>query len=282
MVNMKFLIYSAGMTLQDYRLYIFVGLVALLAVIEFAWPIYRHKQRTYSRWGTNFGLSFFSVALVKYSYLPAAAAFALYIETQNIGLFNWLNIDGALAIILSVILLDVAIYGQHVLSHKWQFLWRFHRVHHSDGQMDVSTAVRFHPIEIFLSLFYKFVLISLLGAPALAVVIFELILSSGALFNHSNIRFGKRIDRYLQYIVVTPNMHRIHHSDDKQQTDSNYGFSISLWDRLFSSYTANYDADKDINIGLKESAGQKTQNFIWCLKFPFVGKNPRVSKARGK
>lgn len=266
------------MTLQDYRLFIFVGLVAALAVIEFALPIYRHKKHTYSRWGTNFGLSFFSVALVKYSYLPAAAAFALYIKTQNIGLINWLEIDGVLAIVISVILLDVAIYWQHVLSHKWSFLWRFHRVHHSDGEMDVSTAVRFHPIEIFLSLFYKFLLITLFGAPVIAVVIFELILSSGALFNHSNIRFSKKLDRFIQYFVVTPNMHRIHHSNKKYETDSNYGFSITLWDRLFNSYTANYDADKDIDIGLKESAEQKTYNFIWCLKFPFIAKKPSVTK----
>lgn len=265
------------MDLQEYRLYIFVCLVAFLALLEFAWPIYRNKKHTLPRWGTNFGLSFFSIAMLKISYLPAAASFALYIEQQNFGLFNWLSFGGILAVTISVILLDMAIYWQHVLSHKWPWLWRLHKMHHSDSHMDVSTAVRFHPVEILLSLFYKFFLIGLLGAPALAVVIFELILSSGALFNHSNIRVGKTLDKYLQYILVTPNMHHIHHSKLKIETDSNYGFSISLWDRIFSSYTPNYDANKDIDVGLLESSQEKTHNFIWCLKFPFISKIEKPS-----
>lgn len=257
------------MNLEDYRLYIFIGLVALLAVVEFAVPIYTDRKHKLSRWGTNFGLSFLSTAILRFSYLPSAAGFAIYLEHQGVGLLNWLQFNEYVSLIASVFLLDMAIYWQHVLSHKWPLLWRLHKVHHSDAQMDLSTAVRFHPFEIMFSMFYKFIVITLLGAPAMAVILFELILSSGALFNHSNIRIDKPLDRLLQFLIVTPNMHRIHHSDKQVETDSNYGFSISLWDRLFGSYTQNFDADRDINIGLKQSLDQPTHNFLWSLKFPF-------------
>lgn len=257
------------MELENYRLYIFIGLVLLLAVAEMLLPIYKNRQKTLSRWVTNFGLSFFSTLIIRLAFPFAATGFALWVESQGIGLFNWQHFNDWVSLIASVFLLDMAIYWQHVLAHKWPLLWRLHRVHHSDKQMDVSTAVRFHPLEIIFSMFYKFCVIALLGAPAMAVILFELILSSGALFNHSNIRIGKGLDRVLQAFIVTPNMHRIHHSDEQIETDSNYGFSISLWDRIFGSYTQNNDADRDINIGLKQSADEPTHNFIWSLKFPF-------------
>lgn len=260
------------MDLENYRLYIFIGLVAVLGLAEFALPICKNRQHTLWRWTTNFGLSFFSTAIVRFMFPFAAAGFAQYIASEGIGLFNWLHFQDYFALIAAVLLLDMAIYWQHVLAHKWPLLWRLHKVHHSDQQMDVSTAVRFHPFEIMFSMLFKFAVIAALGAPPMAVILFELILSSGALFNHSNIRIPKTLDRLLQYIIVTPNMHRIHHSDKRVETDSNYGFSISLWDRIFASYTANFDADKDITIGLKESADQPTYNFLWNLKFPFKKK----------
>lgn len=260
------------MELENYRLYIFIGLVALLGLVEFALPIYKDHQHKLSRWTTNFGLSFFSTAIVRFAFPFAATGFALFIEERGIGLFNWLHFNHYFVLIVAVLLLDMAVYWQHVLAHKWPLLWRLHKVHHSDQQMDVSTAVRFHPFEIIFSMLYKFVMIALIGAPAMAVILFELILSSGALFNHSNIRIGKWLDRILQLFIVTPNMHRIHHSDKQVETDSNYGFSISLWDRLFNSYTANFDADRDIQIGLKQTANEPTYNFLWNLKFPFKKK----------
>lgn len=257
------------MDLENYRLYIFIGLVVLLALIELAIPIYKDRKHLLARWTTNFGLSFFSTFIIRLGFPFAAVGFAQLMADQGIGLFNILHFQDVFALIASVLLLDMAIYWQHVLSHKWPLLWRLHKVHHSDEQMDVSTAVRFHPIEIIFSMFYKFMVIGILGTSAEAVILFELILSSGALFNHSNIRFSKGVDKLLQYIIVTPNMHRIHHSDERHETDSNYGFSLSIWDRLFGSYIANFDADRKIKIGLKQSADQPTHNILWSLLFPF-------------
>ncbi|NRA88113.1 MAG: sterol desaturase family protein [Rhizobiales bacterium] len=257
------------MTLEESRLYIFIATIALLALFEFIIPIFSDYKHRLWRWTTNFSLSFISVAILRFSFPFLAAGFATLMETHNIGLFNWLGLQGVTVIIISVLLLDVGIYGQHVLSHKIPILWRLHRLHHSDTQMDLSTAVRFHPIEIIFSMLFKFVLIAILGTPAIAVVIFELILSSGALFNHSNIRFSKKVDKWLQKIIVTPNMHRIHHSDNPVETDSNYGFSITLWDKIFNSYTENFDADYKVNTGLKVSDKQETHKIIWALKFPF-------------
>ncbi len=257
------------MTLEDSRIYIFAALVALFALFEFLIPIYKDRKHLTFRWLSNFGLSFSSTAILIFAFPFLAVEFATIMKANNIGLFNWIGFDGGLAVIVTVLLLDMGIYWQHVLAHKWPLFWRLHRVHHSDAQMDVSTAVRFHPIEIIVSMGLKFAAIALIGAPALAVILFELILSSGALFNHSNIRISKKRDKWLQYIVVTPNMHRIHHSDKPHETDSNYGFSTSIWDRLFGSYTPNYDADRDIKIGLKQTAKQKTHDLLWCLKYPF-------------
>lgn len=257
------------MTLEDSRLYIFVGLVALLALAEFIFPIYKERKQIMTRWLSNFSLSFINVAVLRLIFPFLAAQFAIMMSEYQIGMLNVVGFSGVLTVILAIILLDLAIYWQHILSHKWPLLWRLHKVHHSDQDIDLSTAIRFHPLEIMLSMGFKFILIAIIGAPVLAVVIFELILSSGSLFNHSNIRFSARFDRLMQWVVVTPNMHRIHHSDQPIETNSNYGFSISLWDRLFGSYIPNFDADRDIKIGLQESAEQKTNNLFWCLIFPF-------------
>ncbi len=257
------------MILEAYRLYIFGGLVALLALVEFIFPIYSGYKHRLERWVTNFGLSFLSIVILRVSFPFLAVGFASWAKVHEVGLFNYFEFDGYFATILAIALLDMGIYWQHVLAHHWPLLWALHKVHHSDGQMDLSTAVRFHPLEIIFSMLFKFLMIGLIGAPAVAVLLFELILSSGALFNHSNIRISKNVDKWLQFFVVTPNMHRIHHSDIQVETDSNYGFSISLWDRLFKSYNANYDADRQINIGLKQTAKQTNYKILWCLKFPF-------------
>lgn len=260
------------MTLEDNRLYIFIGLVAILSVAEFLLPIYKNRQHLLARWATNFGVSFLSVLLMRVAFPFVATGVAIFAEEQGIGLFNWLHFNDFFALISAILLLDMAIYWQHVLSHKWPLLWRLHKVHHSDAQMDVSTAVRFHPLEIMFSMFYKMMFILLIGPTYIAVILFEIILSSGALFNHSNIRIPKNLDKVLQLLIVTPNMHRIHHSDIRVETDSNYGFSLSIWDRMFSSYIANFDADRDINIGLKESVDKPTYSLLWILKFPFTKK----------
>ena len=169
--------------------------------------------------------------------LPGGAvAFALGWEASGLGLLPMLGTPGWLAVPLAVVLLDLAIYGQHVLFHKVPALWRLHRVHHADTELDTTTGLRFHPVEIALSLGIKLAVVALLGAPALAVFVFEVLLNAAAMFTHADLRLPDRLERGLARVVVTPGMHRVHHSAERIDTDSNYGFHLAIWDRLFGTY----------------------------------------------
>jgi len=164
----------------------------------------------------------------------------------------------------------LALFGQHLAMHRWPLLWRLHKVHHTDLDFDVTTAVRFHPVEIILSLVYKVIIISLLGPPALAVLIFELILSTSALFNHGNIMIPVRWDKRLRWLLVTPDMHRIHHSSTQTETDSNFGFSISIWDRLFGTYIGEPAlGQKGMKIGLSQFRYSSAVTLKKLLLMPF-------------
>ena len=176
-----------------------------------------------------------------------------------------------LAFFLSLLLMDLLIYGQHVIMHQIPLLWRIHRLHHTDLDFDVTTALRFHPFEIILSVFLKLIFIALLGAPVVAVIIFEIILNIAAMFNHSNIQIPLRIDRILRYFIVTPDMHRVHHSVKKVETNSNYGFNIPWWDYIFRTYRPQPAAGHTImNIGLSEFQGDRVVFLHWLLLQPFV------------
>jgi len=203
------------------------------------------------------------------------AVIAFQVQAAGWGLFNHLTLSLWLEIVLALVLLDLAIYWQHRMFHQVPVLWRLHRVHHSDLAFDVSTAVRFHPLEILLSIFIKGLLVLMLGIPATAIIIFEVILNGVALFNHGNIRLPKGLDGVLRSVLVTPDMHRVHHSNIPSETNSNYGFNLSIWDKIFGSHTAQpQKGHQGINIGLKEySSQQQSNDFMALLKMPFMGTN---------
>jgi len=190
------------------------------------------------RWPANLGIVALDSVLVRILFPTAAVGVALFCEARGWGLLPWLGIPHALAALLAVIVLDLAIYLQHALFHHVPMLWRLHRMHHADLDIDVTTGVRFHPIEIVLSMLIKFAVVAAAGAPALAVLIFEVLLNATSMFNHSNVRMPPTVDAVVRRLVVTPDMHRVHHSIIRAETDSNFGFNFPWWDRLFGTYRA--------------------------------------------
>lgn len=194
---------------------------------------------------------------------------AVWAESHQFGLFNWLSWPSWITYSLSIVLQDFMIYWQHVATHKIPVLWRVHKVHHADTDMDVTTAIRFHPVELILSMFYKATVILLLGVPAGVVVIFELLLFVSPLFNHSNVKLSTLLDRWLRYLIVTPDMHRIHHSIYRDEHDSNYGFFIVWWDKLFHTYSQQpKEGHEAMRIGLDDAA-LKCQRVDHMLLTPF-------------
>ena len=217
---------------------IFFGLLILFLSLELMIPKRRPKVARAIRWSNNIALVFFNTILMRLLLPIATVGVAYWAQSRHLGLFNWLELPFWFEVVLAVVLLDCAIYWQHRIFHQVPILWKLHRVHHVDQDIDVTTGARFHPIEIFLSLCIKFLLVSLLGAAAAAVVIFEVLLNGVAMFNHANIKFPKKLDAIIRLVVVTPDMHRVHHSRIVNETNSNYGFNLPWWDRLFGSYHA--------------------------------------------
>lgn len=220
------------------RLSFFGGIFLLMAGWEFLKPCRRQKYGRLLRWSNNLALVFLNSFLLRTLFPAAAVGVAIYVEDQGFGLLQQLPIPIFLSTVIAVVVLDLLIYAQHVLFHKVPILWRLHRVHHADPDYDVTTGARFHPIEIILSMLIKFAAIIVLGAPAVAVIIFEVLLNASAMFNHANLRLPKSVDKLLRWILVTPDMHRVHHSQIRVETDSNYGFALSWWDRIFKTYRA--------------------------------------------
>ena len=202
--------------------------------------------------------------------LPAlAVGAALDAEAQGWGLFNALSLPGWIEILLAILLLDFAIWLQHLVTHKIPLLWRLHRVHHADRDMDVTTAIRFHPIEIGLSMLLKLGVVYVSGAPVPAVILFEILLNGTAMFNHANLRLPRTLDRMIRTILVTPDMHRVHHSVHRHEHDSNYGFALSVWDRLFGTYVAQPSEGHDaMTVGLRWQ-DDRPARLGWSLKLPF-------------
>ena len=258
-----------------YRLGVFVTLYVLFASLETLLPKRERKQARTRRWFTNWGLIIIdTVALRAMAILVPAMAVGAAIDANinQIGLFNKLNWNSWVEAILVILLFDFAIWLQHLITHKIPVLWRLHRVHHSDRDMDVTTAIRFHPIEILLSMLLKIGLVYALGPAAWAVLLFEIILNGTAMFNHANIRLTPKLDRLIRTVMVTPDMHRIHHSSKRHEHDSNYGFSITLWDRIFRTYIDDVDGgDAAITVGLQwqDDAPAKLG---WSLLLPFFRK----------
>ena len=218
------------------RLTIFLTVLVIMIAWEIMAPRRQILLSRWQRWSVNLGLSLLSMVLMRLTIASAALWAANTAVQHNWGLLHLFDLPAVLTFIISIVLLDLAIYGQHRASHQWSWLWRLHKVHHTDLDFDVTTAIRFHPIEILISMCYKVFCILIIGVNPVAVLVFEIILSSCALFNHSNVHIPFAIDKVIRLLLVTPDMHRVHHSIIKSETDSNYGFSISVWDRVFSSY----------------------------------------------
>ncbi len=218
------------------RLAVFVGVFLVMAVWEMLAPRRTLTQPKSSRWLNNVLLVALNTVLLRLLFPTAAVGMAALCSTRQWGLFNQVEVPGVLSMVASVVILDGLIYLQHVMFHAVPVFWRLHRVHHADLDFDVTTGARFHPVEIILSMLIKFAAIILLGPPLLAVVIFEVVLNATSMFNHGNVRLPLRVDRYLRLLIVTPDMHRVHHSHLEHETNSNFSFNLSLWDRLFGTY----------------------------------------------
>ncbi len=232
------------------RLIPFIAILTLLVVWELIFPRRAGSGRRL-RWPSNFGIFLIDVAMLVA--LPVSAISAALVSIEyKFGLFFQMEAPFWPKVIFCLIALDLLVYWQHRLFHRFHILWRVHRMHHTDTAFDITTALRFHPIEIFVSILLKAGVIILLGAPVLAVILFEIILNGAAMFNHSNIRIPLWLDRVVRWVIVTPDMHRVHHSIHKKEYSHNFGFCLSVWDRLFRSYTPQpEDGHQAMVIGLE-------------------------------
>jgi sterol desaturase/sphingolipid hydroxylase (fatty acid hydroxylase superfamily) len=252
------------------RLAGFAGVFAAMAVWEILAPRRDWKLGRGTRWPGNIGIVVLDTALVRLLFPTTAVGLALVAEAREWGLFHALELPVWVGVPLAVVALDLAIYLQHVLFHAVPALWRLHRMHHADLEFDVTTGARFHPIEIMLSMGIKLGVVAALGAPALGVLAFEVLLNATSMFNHSNVRMPARLDRVLRWIVVTPDMHRVHHSIVVRETNSNFGFNLPWWDRLFGTYRDQPAAGHPgMTIGIDQFRDPAEQRLDRMLTQPF-------------
>ncbi|MDD2723810.1 MAG: sterol desaturase family protein [Methylovulum sp.] len=252
------------------RLTMAAGIFALMIGLETLIPRRKAHIDRQQRWPINLGLAAVNMLLMRVSIGGMAYLAADYAQTLGVGLLNWLDAAPALSMLVTLFWLDLAIYWQHVASHHLPIIWRLHQVHHSDLAIDATTAVRFHPLEILLSMVYKTLCIILIGANPLAVVVFEIILNGAATFNHSNIHIPTQLEQALRWLLITPDLHRIHHSTLPEETNSNYGFSVVFWDKLFKTYRPEpQQAQTTMPIGLPALRLATELSFVRLLQLPF-------------
>ena len=257
------------------RLGAFVLTAALMAGLEIARPRRRPDADRMGRWVGNLGVVAVSTVLARLVFPSVPMALAATLRGQGLGIFPLLGLPLALEIVLGILVLDLAMYGQHRLFHAWRPLWRVHRMHHADTFFDFSTGVRFHPVEILISMAFKLALVALLAPPPVAVLAFEIILNSAAMFNHSNLFLPLPLDRALRLALVTPDMHRIHHSTDGKEMNKNFGFSFPWWDRLFSTYQDQpAGGHENMPLGLNIFRDARYRSLPWMLAMPFVSSGP--------
>jgi len=256
------------------RLGFFFGIFAVMAVWEILAPKRALTVSKVLRWANNLGLVFFNSFILRLVFPAAAVGMAVFAGEQGWGLLNYYSVPATTAIMVSVITMDFIIYLQHVMVHAVPVLWRLHRVHHADLDYDVTTGARFHTVEIILSMLIKFATIVVLGPPVVAVIIFEVILNATAMFNHGNVSLPRSLDRVLRWFVVTPDMHRVHHSVEDDEANSNFGFSLPWWDRLFGTYRDQPRAGHEgMTIGIHTYRTTKQVSWLpGMLVLPFVGK----------
>lgn len=255
------------------RFWIFLAVFSIMVTWEFISPRRILAQRRQERWPTNLGLTLLNVVLVWAMVGALAYMAATFAAEQQIGLLHWLSAPSWFAVPATLLVLDFALYIQHRLFHTFSLLWRSHQVHHADLGFDATTGLRFHTIEVFLSLAYKAVVIIALGAHAWAALAFEIILNAVTVFNHSNIDLPERLDQRLRWFLVTPDMHRIHHSTRAVETNSNFGFSVPWWDRLCRTYRAEPDLGQ-LGLGIGLSYYRDSFHLGQLLLLPFQTSTP--------
>jgi len=243
------------------RITLFLAILIAMAAWEAVAPRRQRELSRLLRWSNNLGLVLIDRVLLYLSFPVLAVGFALLAEERGWGLLNSVELPFSLTLVVSLLVLDLAIYLQHVLFHAVPALWRLHRVHHADLEFDVTTGLRFHPVEILLSMGIKLAVVAALGPPAIAVLVFEVLLNATSMFSHSNVRIPLGLDRILRWIVVTPDMHRVHHSIHANETNSNFGFNLPWWDRLLGTYRAQpRDGHEGMTIGIEQF---RTPRDLW-------------------
>lgn len=254
------------------RLLVFAIMLLGIAALEILRPRRQLQQSKVKRWLNNFSLSFLNTLLVAVL-IPIAGVAASFMATENgWGLFNQFQIDPWIGLLAYLLIFDLTIYWQHRLFHQIKPLWRLHRVHHTDLDYDVTTAVRFHPLSILVSTIIKLCLIVAIGAPALAVLASEVLLNATSMFNHSNIKIAPKFDAVLRYLLVTPDMHRVHHSINSEEHNKNFGFNFPWWDKLFASYQAQPLAGhEEMQLGVEGYDENQSISLRALLLQPFIG-----------
>jgi len=256
------------------RLGFFFLIFALVALWELLAPRRELATSKKLRWISNLGITFMNPLLVRLLFPVLAVNMAVKAQERGWGLLNNFDLPYWLDIVVGIVVLDLVIYLQHVMFHAIPILWRLHMMHHADLDYDVTTGLRFHPFEIILSMGIKLSVVVIFGLPAVAVLIFEVLLNGAAMFNHGNIRLPLKIDRILRYFIVTPDMHRVHHSVIIRETNSNYGFNLPWWDRLFGTYCDQpANGHEEMTIGLTQFRDSAKLTLPWLLILPFIG-NP--------
>lgn len=261
------------------RLGMFGGVFLLMAVLETIAPRRHRELPRGRRWLTNSSLVVVNTLVLRTLFPLLALGMAELTLARGWGLFSIIALPFWLQLVVTIIALDLLVYFQHRAFHKLPLFWRFHKVHHADRDFDVTTGVRFHPIEIVFSMLVKMCGIAMLGAPLVGVLIFEVLLNASAMFNHANLRLPKKLDSVLRKLVVTPDFHRVHHSVIRAETNSNYGFFLSVWDYVFNSYTAQpRDGHENMTIGLAQYQTQLPAALYWNLLLPFSSRDSAAAK----
>jgi sterol desaturase/sphingolipid hydroxylase (fatty acid hydroxylase superfamily) len=256
------------------RLVFFIGILVAMGLWETVSPRRSLKVSRAYRWFNNLSLVVLNTLLLRLVFPTATIGMALLASERGWGILSLLEWSLPVSVVFSVIVLDFMIWLQHVTVHAIPLLWRLHRVHHADPDFDTTTGLRFHPLEILLSMVIKFIVIIALGPPVVAVIIFEVVLNGMAMFNHGNVSLPPALDRVLRWLFVTPDMHRVHHSVEDDETNSNFGFNLSLWDRLFGTYKAQPRQGHDnMQIGIAGfESKQEVSNLTGMLVLPFKGR----------
>jgi len=255
------------------RLGFFFGILILMFLWEVIAPRRTLTTSKITRWFSNLCLVLIDSIVVRLIFPTALVGIAFLAQQRGWGIFNQFEMPSLLKITLSVLILDLAIYLQHIMFHSIPLFWRLHMVHHSDMDIDVTTGIRFHPIEIVLSMGIKMIAAILIGPPPIAVVVFEVLLNGTSMFNHGNVRYSQNIDSFLRLLVVTPEMHRVHHSTIRWETNSNLGFNFPWWDRLFGTYRDQpAKGHLEMSIGLDQFKEPNKLTLPWLIVLPFIGK----------